>query len=597
MIRHKKRQCATLALFAVLSASALGQSSNPVAGDLPGLSLVDQRFLTQSVRRIVDSELAGKPLYVPSYIPPAVATASGQVVVTLREYGKVRGIGVSKFGPLPESTREAAVLALESSGMKSEGAKGLPAAMRIDMQVLGSPVVYAGNVAWTAPGALDGFVDPGIEGVNLFFDGQDRWFTPAGMIARNVTFKQALDLIEQELSLDPAKVHEGRLSKFATMHWWEYDEEGHVVNLVRGMTRVEPSAVTASGLDAAIRELGAYMIHRQLKSGRFAYEYLPNADMYPDVDSELAQSGATWAMGEYASRIGGDAGRDCAERAIAERLTHLAALPNVVNAACCVAPDESNNLGITAQLCLALVAAPDPPRRADVRRKLVNAILWLQLPSGRFVTIFPPEHVEDTQDVAPGQALLALARCQAIEPSSRITRAFDAALPYYRDYYRQNGSPAMMPWHIQAFAQMAILAKRADYTAFAFEMADALCAHQLNEANSKSPELWGAIVGPGMAPSDATTAFVAALAEAAALARNEHDAERAKRYEDACRLGARFVMQLQIRPEECYYMRSPIEAIGGIRDKPETTRIRIDSCQHALLALMKTRQLLFDDHP
>ena len=72
-------------------------------------------------------------------------------------------------------------------------------------------------------------------------------------------------------------------------------------------------------------------------------------------------------------------------------------------------------------------------------------------------------------------------------------------------------------------------------------------------------------------------------------------AKRAERYETVVREAARFVMQLQVRQEEAYFMRSPRDAVGGIRTTPALNLLRIDHCQHALIGLIKARQVLFPD--
>jgi hypothetical protein len=54
-------------------------------------------------------------------------------------------------------------------------------------------------------------------------------------------------------------------------------------------------------------------------------------------------------------------------------------------------------------------------------------------------------------------------------------------------------------------------------------------------------------------------------------------------------------MQLQVRQEEAYFIRSPQDAVGGIRTAPAVNKLRIDHCQHALLGLMKTRRALYPD--
>ena len=91
----------------------------------------------------------------------------------------------------------------------------------------------------------------------------------------------------------------------------------------------------------------------------------------------------------------------------------------------------------------------------------------------------------------------------------------------------------------------------------------------------------------------ATASYLEAFTDALRVARQFGDDQRAQRYERAVRLAARFVMQLQFRPAEAYYARSQQDTVGGIRTAPADNRLRIDHCQHALMALMKTRQVLF----
>ena len=79
------------------------------------------------------------------------------------------------------------------------------------------------------------------------------------------------------------------------------------------------------------------------------------------------------------------------------------------------------------------------------------------------------------------------------------------------------------------------------------------------------------------------------------LARSKGDAERVRRYELIVRRAARFVMQLQVRSQEVYFVRSPRDAVHGMRGAPALNRLRIDHCQHALIGLIKARQALYPD--
>ena len=71
------------------------------------------------------------------------------------------------------------------------------------------------------------------------------------------------------------------------------------------------------------------------------------------------------------------------------------------------------------------------------------------------------------------------------------------------------------------------------------------------------------------------------------------DLERAEHYQRVVRSAARFVLQLIVKPEEAYFHTRPAQSLWGVRSFLTDTRLRIDHVQHALLALMKTRQALF----
>jgi hypothetical protein len=145
---------------------------------------------------------------------------------------------------------------------------------------------------------------------------------------------------------------------------------------------------------------------------------------------------------------------------------------------------------------------------------------------------------------------------------------------------------------------MAGMTKRSDYANFVFNMSDLACDHQLTPKNCESPQLWGAFAARGVFDPGASTAlFVQGLTEAAKLARDQGDSERFDRYRQACTLGVRFLLQLQIKPEECFYIRSTHDALHGLRMSPTQSHLRIDDCAYALVALIQSRDLIFAESP
>ena len=185
---------------------------------------------------------------------------------------------------------------------------------------------------------------------------------------------------------------------------------------------------------------------------------------------------------------------------------------------------------------------------------------------------------------------------QSHRPSAKVLDAFDRSIQFYREYFRDRRSPALVPWQVQAYAMITRHAERQDYVDYVFELTDFLAGKQLTRDNCEWPEMWGGIAAyePDRA-GVSTASYLEGFAEALRLARSVGDEARTKKYERVVRDAARFVLQLQVRPEETYAMRSPQDAVGGIRTSPSLNLLRIDHCQHALVGLIETRRVLFGE--
>ncbi len=557
----------------------------------------EQRFLTQLIRRTLEAKIANAPPYRPEYVPPALIDTKCQMVVTLRIDGYARGIGVSLLKPVVDAAQEAALVALSSARSSMDGATFRLEDVLIDAQVLGRTKSFHSNKGgWMSPGAVESFIEPGLDGIGLFLDGERRWCTPSELIARGVGVRQAIKTLGKEITLDSRSLVSAKLSKFRTLHWWESEVGGEIHTLHRGMIDVPLEAVTPERLRDSVDRVGEYLMYRQRPDGTFAFRYDPAGDTYGANEDEIAQSGAIWALAVHASATDSPTVEAALQRSIRARRNLMVKLPDVDNAEFLQTPDLKNQLGATAQFCLALADAPNPNLTADVRTKLANAIIWLQNPKGRFITTFPPNRDLEGEDVAPGQAVLALVRCYELKPTQKLLDAIDRAFPIYQDRYERVGSPAMIPWHMQAYSRMARLTKQSKYRDFVFRMADQVCDHQIVSNNRDAKMLVGAIAAPGILPANAATAaMLSGLAEAATLAKETGDEQRYIRYSEACRLAARFVLQLQIRKEECFFVRSLPDTVNGIRTSPIDWRIRIDNCQHAIIGLTKAGKTLFAD--
>jgi len=588
--------------LAVALASIAAWFPTPVGGDdrraigpaPPRLSDSQRTFLSRMARRALRDAVGGKGQYDPGYIPESLSGVSAEVVVRVWEDGFLRGSGLGPRGPVAEALRQAAAGAAEVLKTQSTDADAL-GRMVIEIEAAGEsqPFPVAGD--WTRPQALDGLLEPGIDGLVLQGPALDRRVYPSEFIRTDLPMDQALSGLAQMMHMAASEVADTRLERFRTAHWIEPKAGAAVISLQRGLVLVPTEAVTEAGLRGPCAALAEYMIYRQLDSGLFTYQFDAGADRYAEADSAIAQAGAAVAMAAYARDSASGVSLAAAALSIRRQLEGFTEITESKDAAFIRSADGENKLGLTALVSLAMTRHPTPDRFTNSRRMLTSGILSVQRPSGMFLTAFPPAVRIDAQDYFPGEALLALAEQYALEPSEQVLAAFDRAVTFYREYFRARRSAALAPWQVQAFAKMAVLTKRQDYADYSFELSDWLAAKQLRADNCRWPELWGGISNAGEGPDVSTALHLQGFAEALSLARAVGDAKRVETYEQIVRDAARFVLQLQVRPQEAYCMRSARDVVGGIRTAPQLNRLRIDNCQHALLGLTKARRALYPD--
>jgi len=598
-MRHKLVPSLPLwvAACALWIAPTPGSAVPPVApGGVVPLDATERQYLMRAARRAVEDQVRGRPAYKAGFVPATLATKNATVIVRLRHDGYLLASASGRRAPLTDATIAGAREAAKDWVKRFKDAADLLPDLLIEIEVVGPSEAISKSVDWTEPRAVDPYIEPGVHGIELIGPKVHQRIAPTEFYTSDMTLADSLETIAKKLHLSPADVKQTRLARFRTVHWYQRGPEGRIIKLQRGLTIVPPDAVSREGLDKAIESIGNYMIYRQLPSGLFAYQYEPGWDRWTDKDNLVRQVGAAAAMARYARESGLQGALAASDRAIAFHMKGVRDVPGQSDAAYVATADGANKLGVTALLCLALAEHPDAPKYAETRRKLVQGILTLQRDSGMFITAFPPARDVTAQDYFPGEALLALAADYRHEPLAEVLDAFDRAVEFYRDYFRNRPSPAFVSWQVQAFAQIALATKRQEYVNYVFELTDWLADHQLTQSNCPWRELWGGIASyqPNRA-GVSTAAYLEGFADALTVARAFGDVDRTHRYERVVTQAARFVMQLQFREDEAYFVRSPRDVVGGIRTAPALNLLRIDHCQHALVALMKTRRVLFPD--
>ncbi|MFQ5412158.1 MAG: hypothetical protein ACE5EC_07660, partial [Phycisphaerae bacterium] len=504
---------------------------------------------------------------------------------------------------------------------------------------------YGEGGTWTD--ALLHAFEPAVEGIGVELRGKRGWTRPSEVVTLNYSPDLALTAAERGAGL--RHLHkmrfprEIRYFRFWAYHLWQPADRVPPVRLVRGSTLVSPltmnDAASARGrIDAAIDRMGSYLQYRQNPGGGFSHEFVPGADRYGTGNSARVQLQALEGLATYAAWRGKPDVIEGARRGIDAFRKYLVPMTRrIVNEAgesveqsagrILVLPGHGNHLDITARLLGAmLILSPVQSRTAEgtkeeaqTRDELIAALLSAQTDEGRFAIVLDSEAENRVRSATPasldlgsGPALLTLARVgsgpgEALSQSKpagpgtrtlaeRIDRSIMRALTFYRRANRPTPAPTAASFLARGFAIHYANTNDARLSDFVFEITDRLIRLQLHEGVCRYPELFGAINvrEPGLVGAD-TAIYLTTLAEALLLARRVGDTDRIRRYQAATLSAVRFLLQLEVREIDCYAIRSPRDALKGVRTSPWNARIRVDHCANTVVALIRARAALFGE--
>ncbi|GMV97914.1 MAG: hypothetical protein AMXMBFR83_22670 [Phycisphaerae bacterium] len=575
----------------------------------PRVEALDRDDLSRFVRRLILRKLRDGEDYAPPAVPESLRGLTCRASVTLREQGRLAGTADSGELPVMEAVAQAARAALANAQVRSTPAETDLASLGLEIELAG-PRELIGH-GGEPPERLARHFEPGIHGIALVVGGREALVRPSQLISMEIfcdddgelghrcdryaiavaNFQEKLGLTRTPPEHPPEEV---RVYRFRSTHWYQPRADALPVLLIAGLRPVGPDEASAEALPAVIEDLGRYLVYRQNSDGLFSYEFLPGRDVYWSLEQNWVRQAATaWVLAGYARQRGGAELAAAADRAVAALAGMVRPLPDNPRGKYLYTPDAMPPLGATALLSLAIMDSPEPDRHADLLAGLMTAIEAQARPDGSFRTYFPPSQKIGSQDYYPGEALLAIARCYALHPDAERRALCDRALAFYTRYFRETRVPAFVPWQAQAWGELARTTRLRKYADFVFEMTDYLLGLQVRADALPLAIYDGCIDTTGEGRGGVSSAvYLEGLVDAIRTAESFHEVQRAEQYRRAAIRMARFVVQLRFRPEEAYYIRSPDDVIGGVRNTPIDPTLRIDHVQHALAGLMGLAGLL-----
>lgn len=528
--------------------------------------------------------------------------------VTVRRRGEALGVGISDYLPIVEACRQAtkrARLAIGETALDSQELAALP----LELELIG-PREQVGT-GRDSPEDLSLEYEPAVHGVAVRYEDNELLTRPSELLAyetlcddsgemdhRCDRYKQAIADYQAKLGLlqQPPRRPGGFVLflRFRTTHIYQCAPQAEPVVLIAGMTPVPQQQANPEHLRWVADDLARFIRFRQSSDGLFAYEYLPGQNLYwPKGQNWIRQAATTWSIALHARRRNDEASRQTTQRAIEAFAKMVRPFHGHPSAAFVATPDGQHALGTTALFVLALIDSPDRDKYQELRHSLLNGLAGMQRADGSFVTHFPPATRTSSQSYFPGEALLAIAKQYELDRDAKWREVADKALPFYIELFRKERDPAFVPWQAQAYGHFARVTRLQKYADFVYEMSDFLAGKQIREPEPQLPIYCGGFATSYFGRSGVSSAvYLEGFVDAVRTAEAMGDRQRAERYREVVRLGARFVVQLRFREAEAYYVRSLRDTIGGVRSSPANSIMRIDNMQHALAAALGASEVL-----
>jgi hypothetical protein len=167
----------------------------------------------------------------------------------------------------------------------------------------------------------------------------------------------------------------------------------------------------------------------------------------------------------------------------------------------------------------------------------------------------------------------------------------DYYIEKYVDNIDENYSPALVPWQTMSLSKLYMITGDRKYIEPIFILNDSLISIQ-NQTGKPYPDFLGRFYDPehpeyGPPNSGSTSPYVESLAYAYEIAKMEDDEVRMAVYKQAIILGIHSLMNCQFKGPDMYYLTNPERVEGALRYRMYDNRIRIDTTQHTIDALLK----------
>ena len=385
-----------------------------------------------------------------------------------------------------------------------------------------------------------------------------------------------------------------KLYRFQTTSYFAEGE--NVLSLYRGHRLVD--AVSRDDVMSAARRGGEYLVRSVGSNGKFVYRYWPKTDKVRPGYNILRHAGTIYAMLELYKVTGEEELLSAARRALGYLISSARPSLKRDTGSLCIVEEGFVKLGGNALGAVALAKYAEVTGDNRFRSTMIALTHWIrnsQEETGEFrphKMAYPSGEASDfVSQYYPGEALLALLRVHALQPSDPWLDAAEKGARYLievRDRDLPISRLAHDHWLLYALNELYRLRPDPLYLEHARRITNAILRHQ-NRRPQYRDWLGSYYRPPRSTPTATRTEGLAAVYR---LERDFGDPEKAERILAAIRLGLRFQLQTQFQPESVLYLRDPQRSLGAFHRSLSSFEIRIDYVQHNISSLLSLWHIL-----
>lgn len=559
----------------------------------------DEAYLLRACRIALTHRLLGQPTGAADFadVPSALLRHDARVFITVLHAGRIRACMSAKKGSLIAS----AIAAAENAA-QDERFGGSLRPDELPRLELGAALVFAPQVVEShEPAQMEHQIELGVHAVSLEREGRKAFFKASVPVEHGYDMKTTLRKLALKAKL-PATAYleeDAIVTRHQSLEFSEAVAEpwGEVAlcEKLRGVALLRPSEVTRERIEAGLVLAGEYFAHHASTERIFTYLFNPRTlSAAPDAGGSnlLRRLASLWAFIEIARRSGDRVRLQLCSSILDATLARFFVEDEDKGYGYVLVEGEAT-IGQAAFLLLGLTRLGEAHhgRAADGLVRFLTSMEDRE--RGLLRPTYLPEKPTDENDPRqiyyPGEALTALATRHEETGDPALLATVERVFPFYRKLFERTVNFSLVPWLSKAYAKTFFATQARPYAEFVLGMNDRLVERQRG-LDDGMPDRIGAFDKTGRSYS--TAVYVEALAEAFLVARELGDEQRMKRYQAGMLLGLRYVLQSQIRPVEVAGHEVRDLLLGGLRTTLYDHTIRIDSVQHAALAMMRTLDAL-----